>query len=367
MYPIAVNKSILLVLTALIVTQLANAQSNLALDEAVLSAMARENIPGLSLAVISEGDLLTRSYGERRVGSGLEVNNETIFEAASLTKPVFALVVLYLERDGLIELDRPLHEYIDTSDRYGPDFFESDDYRSITARMVLSHTSGLPNGPPTPGAIHFEPGTRFAYSGTGFRYLYAAVQQITGQALTPLVEEYVFGPLEMTDSSFIWQGRFQANTTWGHDENGLEDREILHLESEFPEGGLVTNINDYGKFIKFFMDEYNSGNALIRSMLEPTTEARDYGVDGSMFWSLGWGIEDAGLGNRFWHTGSNGSFKSFALFDPEIRNAMILFMNAENGLEIIPGLLEQTIGSTLLSDDYQRTISESMAFRPLNN
>ncbi|NKB32545.1 MAG: serine hydrolase [Pseudomonadales bacterium] len=341
------------------------AQSRLPADEFVLGIMARQNIPGLPLSVITDGHIAVKSYGERRAASGLFVNNETIFEAASLSKPVFALLVLQLEQEKLIDLDLPLHQYIPDSNAYGPDFFESSEYLGITARMVLTHTSGLPNGTPTPGAIHFLPGSRFAYSGTGFRFLHAAITEITAQSLTQLLDTYIFDPLDMNNSSFLWRDEFEQNSTWGHDSDGEIGREILHLDSEFPEGGFVTNISDYSIFVRFLLNEYEAANPVIRRMLEPAVEARDYSTQGSMSWGLGWGIEEAELGNRFWHTGSNGVFKTFALGDPANKSALIFFANAENGLEIVPELLEQTIGATELSDDYQRTISESRVFRPV--
>jgi CubicO group peptidase (beta-lactamase class C family) len=357
----------LLLLVSLIETPYAIAQSNRSIDEFVLSAMIRENIPGLSLTVIDNGEVITKSFGERRQGSGMMVHNDTIFEAASLSKPVFAYVVLRLEELGDIDLDLPLHNYLDDDSDFGADFFESEDYLKITARMVLNHSSGLPNGSSVPGAIYFEPGSQYAYSGTGFRYLHAAVEAITGKSLTQLLDEYLFGPLEMNDSSFLWRDDFQSNATWGHDDNGVENREILHLDQEFPEGGLVTSITDFTKFIQFILDEQAANNSLIAAMIEPTILARDYGDQGQMSWGLGWGIEQATLGNRLWHTGSNGVFKSFVLIDVDKQSALLFFANAENGLEIIPGLLEQTIGATGLSGVYQRTISESMRYPAQRN
>lgn len=324
--------------------------------------MSRENIPGLSLAVIQNGSISIQSYGVRNAESGELVNPETIFEAASLTKPVFALLVLELAEQGFIDLDRPLHEYIDPATRFGPDFFENDLYSQITARMVLSQSSGLPNGTARPGMIYFQPGERFAYSGTGFRYLAAAVEQSTEKPLTELLDETIFNPLAMSSSSFIWREEFQDNASWGHNADGKVAREILHLDTAFPEGGLVTNAVDYARFARHLLTQYRNGDRLVRSMLTPVVTAKDFAQAGVFSWGLGWGLEQAVLGKRAWHTGSNGVFKSFALLDLENDSAVIFFANGENGLELIAGLLQVTIGGSELSGFYQRTISESMLY-----
>jgi len=330
------------------------------LDEYILGEMARENIPGLSVAVISGAEINLRSYGVRKAASVDLVDNETIFEAASLSKPVFALLVLELAERGVIDLDRPIHEYVDESSSFGPAFFENDNYLLITPRMVLSHTSGLPNGTRTPGRIHFEPGSEFAYSGTGYRYLWAAVEYTTQQSLTELLDEIIFGPLDMHSSSFLWRSDFDDNVAWAHNTEGEVVREILHLEAEFPEGGLLTNVSDFSKFLNHIITRYHAADPLLRNMVAAKITAVDHGDSGQMLWGLGWGIERAGMGERIWHTGSNGPFKSFALVDPQRASALLFFANGENGLEIIPGLLDKTLGATELSEFYQKTIRDSL-------
>lgn len=336
------------------------AQVSTSVDQYILREMASKSIPGLSLAIIENRETQLRSYGVRRAETPNTVNNNTVFEAASLSKPVFALLVLELVDEGLMDLDRPLHEYVDVDSEYGSDFFEDDSHQLITPRMVLSHTSGLPNGGSTPGRIFFTPGSEFAYSGTGFRYLSAAVEVVTRRSLDELLNEYIFTPLQMHNSSFTWRKAFADNAAWGHDADGEESREILHLEQAFLEGGLVTTISDYPKFLHHLLTRYAAGDPVIESMLNPAVLARDIEQQGQIHWSLGWGIERAGYGPRIWHTGSNGAFKSFVIVDLQAASAVLIFANAENGLEIIPGLLENTIGASALSGLYQATISGSM-------
>ena len=202
------------------------AQVSSSVDQYILREMATKSIPGLSLAIIENGETILRSYGIRKTGSLESVDNNTVFEAASLSKPVFALLVLELADEGLIDLDRPIQEYVDADSQYGSNFFEDESHRLITPRIVLSHTSGLPNGGPTPGRIFFTPGSEFAYSGTGFRYLAAAVEAVTRRSLDELLNEYIFTPLEMYNSSFTWREAFADSVAWGHDADGEVSREI---------------------------------------------------------------------------------------------------------------------------------------------
>ncbi|MBR0688426.1 beta-lactamase family protein [Bradyrhizobium manausense] len=130
-------------------------------------------VPGLSFAVIHAGKIVeTRALGVRDVSTGTPVDENTIFEAASLSKPVFAYAVLQLVDDGMLSLDKPLSTYV-------PDFV-GDDARaaSITVHNVLRQSSGLPNwrSSTIPLKTYFPPGERFSYSGEGFVWLQRVVE-----------------------------------------------------------------------------------------------------------------------------------------------------------------------------------------------
>ena len=105
------------------------------------------------------------------------MDDRTIFEGASLSKPLFAYMVMFLVEDEKLDLDKPLHEYLDYH-YHGIDK-EDDRYKEITARMVLSHTTGFPNWRPDYDLIiHFDPGTDFRYSGEGYIFLERVIQSI---------------------------------------------------------------------------------------------------------------------------------------------------------------------------------------------
>src|SRR4051812_34744389 len=138
--------------------------------------MELSGVPGVSISVIQGRDVVAQhTIGLADTGTGQAVSATTVWPAASLSKPPFAWAALRLVDQGKLDLDRPLKSYV-------PDHAPSDARGDkITARHVLSHSSGLKNWrnrPDQPLVPDFEPGARFQYSGEGFYYLQRAVEHI---------------------------------------------------------------------------------------------------------------------------------------------------------------------------------------------
>jgi len=154
----------------------------------------KDGVPGLAIAVIRGGKTIwLHGFGMKEVKTAQPVTAQTVFEAASLSKPVFTYAVLKLVEQGKLGLDVPLTTYL-------PKPFIAGDERlaKITARLVLSHRTGFPNWPGDDGSvsIYFTPGERFSYSGEGYIYLQRVVEKITGRPLNEYMTEAVFTPLE---------------------------------------------------------------------------------------------------------------------------------------------------------------------------
>ena len=150
-----------------------------ALDQRIPVVMRQHHVPGLSIVIIRDGAVMwQRGCGVQDAETNVPVDEATIFEAASMSKPVFAYVVMKLCERGVIELDVPLTRYV--SDR----FLERDPRLDlITARHLLSHTSGFQNSRTgaKPLQIQFQPGSRWEYSGEGYAYLQSVVTALTGR------------------------------------------------------------------------------------------------------------------------------------------------------------------------------------------
>src|SRR6184192_2249052 len=134
--------------------------------------MANGGVPGLAMGIVRDGKIVgTTAEGVRNTASAVPVDDDTVFEAASLTKPVFAYAVLQLIDAGVLSLN-------DTLSAYVPEYLPDDPRATtITVRSVLSHTTGLPNwrNESNPLRTYFAPGARFSYSGEGFVWLQRVV------------------------------------------------------------------------------------------------------------------------------------------------------------------------------------------------
>src|SRR5215468_2276665 len=176
------------------------------LDKSLPDLMAKGAVPGLSIALIRDRTTYwVHSFGVRDAKSGQPVTEETIFEAASLSKPVFAYAVLKLVDQGKLDLDTPLTHYWPSDSPYSIDPANDPRLQQITARIVLSHRTGFPNWRPDgkPLTIYFAPGSRFSYSGEGYVYLQRTVERIESKPLNQIMQEIVFAPLGMNDSTYI--------------------------------------------------------------------------------------------------------------------------------------------------------------------
>lgn len=230
-----------------------NQSLELWLDATIPCLLIKYNVPGAAVAIIKDNELIfSKGWGVKRIGERSQVNEQTLFPAASLTKPVFAYGALVLVRDGRLDLDRSLSEYLDEPYVQGDDRLQK-----ITARMVLSHTTGFPNwrpgrwtGSPKPLKIQFEPGTEFRYSGEGYNYLKLVVENITGQQLDIYMKDAVLDPLSMHDSYFVWDEALESVIAIPHNRSGQAvDR--WQWRPEKPEAAvtLFTTILDYARFM----------------------------------------------------------------------------------------------------------------------
>ncbi len=175
--------------------------------------MAEGNVPGLSIALIRDFQIVwSEGFGVTDKFTKNPVTPETVFEVASISKPVTACIALRLVDAGILDLDTPVHTQIQNpwlpSSEYGD---------KITLRHLLSHSSGLGDGAPIINkTVLFEPGSAFKYSGTGFLYVQDVIEQATGKSLEQNARELVFGPLNMTASSFINRPDVKTRLSNGH-------------------------------------------------------------------------------------------------------------------------------------------------------
>ena len=315
--------------------------------------MKQADVPGLSIAVIRRRKVSWHgNFGVKSRKSSIPVDDTTVFEAASLSKPVFAYAVLKLVEQGRIGLDTPLTRYLPKP------YIENDPrLEKITARVVLSHRTGFPNwrGDDNRLTIHFTPGERFSYSGEGFIYLQRAVEQIEGKPLNDVMNTLVFTPLGMTSSSYVWRPDFDELTATGHDSEGIP-QDLWKPKEAGAASTLNTTARDYALFVAAIVNGVGLKPATFHEMETPQiavdpectncTERTPKELSKAIFWGLGWGIQKNGRETSLWHWGDNGSFKCFVVANPARQSAVLLFTNSENGLAIAPAIVRDATGDS---------------------
>jgi CubicO group peptidase (beta-lactamase class C family) len=309
------------------------------LEAQIPALMQAELIPGLGLAIIRDGELFwTRGFGVRNRSTKKPVNNDTVFAAASLNKPLFAYAVLKLVERGKLDLDAPLSKYT------AKPYISDRRIQLINVRKVLSHTTGFPiwsgNKPLT---IKFPPGTKFGYSGEGYLYLQKVVEGITQQPIDVYLRQQILKPLGMNSSSLVWRTSYQSVASDGHDRKS-KPYPMSQPKRGSAAGSLRTTATDYAKFLIAMMGSgkvdsplltQNSTEEMLRSQIK---------IDPFLDWGLGWGLERVGDNKFFWHWGDLGTFKSFTIASRELKTGIVIFTNSQNGLKICPQIISQAIG-----------------------
>lgn len=300
--------------------------------------LEKSDVPGISIALVKNRKLIyENNFGVKNSETKELVKSDTVFEAASLSKPVVAYAVLQLVDAGKIDLDTPLNKYL------GDDYDIRGDRRIdlITARHVLSHTAGFPNWRPR-GAknlpITFTPGEKFGYSGEGFVYLAKTVEKITGWELNEFIRKTVFVPLKMEASSFSWEKEFYQKKVFNHDAFGRPTNQNAEREVNAA-ASLHTTAADYARFVLAVLEGRGLREATRKAMLAPHTYVDREKAPG-VAWGLGWGLELAGDGKHFFHWGDNGNNKSFILAGEKSGDAVVFFTNGANGLSFVSEIIQ---------------------------
>ncbi|HEX8171740.1 MAG TPA: serine hydrolase [Thermoanaerobaculia bacterium] len=310
-------------------------------DALIRRLMHDGEVPGLSIVAVHRGRIAwQQAYGVANAKTGAPLTTDAIFESASLTKPIFAYAVLQLAARGVLSLDVPLHDYL-------PEPVTDERMKRITARMVLSHTTGLQNEvmPGQTLAVHFEPGARFSYSGAGYLWLQRVVEHRTGKALTPLMQELVFEPFGMRDSSYVWLPSYETRKVYGHNPAGTV------AERRKPTTATVATLHttprDYARFVIAMMQRganMRIAQVAVDESCFTCLDKTSVTPSPSLSWGLGWALERTARGTAFWHWGENNAeIQNFAMAYPD-GDAVIVFTNSGNGFSIMPEVVESVLG-----------------------
>lgn len=315
-----------------------------AVMEREIPRLLREaEVPGLSIAVIRDRKVAwSGAFGVADPAGGAPVRPETVFQAASLTKPVAAYVALRLADRGVLDLDRPLWSILPH-----PELEADPRARQITARHVLSHTTGLPNWGNGTLATRFPPGERFGYSGEGFVWLQKAVEKLTGTPFAELARQEVFAPLGMTRSSLVWEERLAG--TSGIYPSGVVAPQPRSSEANAA-ASLVTTAEDYGRFLVAVLEGTGLKPETRAAMLKPAIQVSSRYSDPAsrphriLAWGLGWGLQGRGGRDAFWHWGDNAAWRAYVFVRQDGSAGLVYFTNSHEGLSIAEALASIAVG-----------------------
>ncbi len=335
-----------------------------AIEAEIPEMMAGARLPGLQVAVINDGRVVyTKGFGVRSTETLEPVTDRTVFAALSLSKTIFTYLVMQLADEGLLDLDRPLVSYLPRAlpeYEFYRDLAGDELHKTLTARMALSHTTGLPNWrwftPEGSLQFVFEPGERFSYSGEGIYLLQLAVEEIAGASVEELARARIFQPLGMERTSFVFLPSFEDDYAVDHDHFlapiGKDKRDEANAA-----GSAQTTAGDYARFLAAVMtgeglsaearEELSTPQVSIEHirMFGPLSRERVAPGDVSpASWGLGWGLVESEHGRGLFHTGNDRGAANYHVAFPGRGAGVVLLGNSQTLESASPALTELLIG-----------------------
>lgn len=320
------------------------AQERAVLDRDVPGLLAEYKIPGVSIAQIENGRLaFAVAYGTQ--SDGVPATTKTLYNIASLTKPISAEVILRLASEGTFTLDDPLDAV--WSD---PDLAGDERRKLLTPRIGLSHQTGFPNWRrKQPLAFTFTPGTAVSYSGEGYEYVARFAEKKTGEGFEALAERLVFKPLHMAQTAYTdrpwFAGRIATPTS-------AAGKAIAYTANTkyFASDLIHTTPTDYAKFVVGVMRDEGLTKAIAAERRrvqgntkeqECKTEKRRAACADDVGFGLGWEVNRFGDTTILHHGGRDEGVATYVVADVTRGDATILFTNSDNGLNLLLPLLER--------------------------
>lgn len=290
-------KKIHLILILIFCSDMAFGQNTYDFEEKIDLWRKEYNVPQIGVGIIENGVIIyTKVFGNP---DNTAPNLDFQFDTASLTKPVFATLVLKLVDQKRWDLDEPLYKYhVDSEVK------DDERIKLLTTKHVLSHQSGFPNWRDlTPSGklqFHFKPGEKYLYSGEGYEYLRNAIEKKFDMKLQDLAKVYLFDPLGMKHSQFGSAA-----------------------------GGLKTTISDYSTFSVSVLNREIVSSNIFNEMVKPQVSVKK-GIEYGLGWEVVGGLEN----NEYAiiHSGSDPGIQTFIMLFPNSKNGIVVFTNGDNNV-----------------------------------
>lgn len=291
------------------------------------------DVPGISLAIINDGEVVYHlAKGYANIDAKENVTQRTIFEGASLSKPLFSYLVMGFVEEGKLDLDKPLYKYLPYKD------IASDErYKKITARMVLTHTTGFPNWRSDHEGgklfISFEPGSAFQYSGEGYQYLakvLAHILETNDAGLEDIYQERIALPLNLRYTKYL-----QDTANMKHKAKGYIAGRVVEEDDDPKKFGSAFSIHsealDFSKWLIALMNGEGLSKESYTELFKTQfvlPDGHPQKQDGITDWTLGFAKATTPLGVAYGHGGNNPGYASIFLIAPDVKWGYVLFTNA---------------------------------------
>lgn len=341
------------------------------LDKKIRSLMQAARVHGLAVTVFNHNKpVYKKTFGYKRFDTKDTIHTNTNFYGASLSKAVFAMLVMKLVEDGKLNLDKPLQDYLPKPIyEYKPTKKWHDDYsdlrfdslyKKITARMCLDHTAGFANWrwdePDQKLRVKYTPGSRYGYSGEGMVYLQVVLENILHKPLEELMKEYIFKPLGMQMSSYTWQPAFENDYCVGHQSTGALYEKDKDNDARAA-STLETTLDDYTLFTKAVLNNTLLKPATTKQMFTPQIRLRSIQQFGplrfrdstlndaiDLSYGLGWVLLKSPYGTGAFKEGHGDGFQHYSIIFPAAGTGIIIMSNSDNAESIFKELLQTAIG-----------------------
>jgi CubicO group peptidase (beta-lactamase class C family) len=325
----------------------------------IADRMAHYKVPGVSVAFFDHGQIKwTRTYGFADIAGKKPVTTETLFQAASISKPISALAALRLVQDSKLSLDEDINSKLRSWSVPENEFTKE---QKVTLRRVLSHSAGLTvhgfpgygPGEPAPTVVQIlngekpantppvrvdaVPGTIWRYSGGGFVVMQLLLTEVTGKPFPRILHDLVLQPAGMNNSTYEQPLPKNLSTVAAtpYRADGEPVKGGWHTYPEIAAAGLWTTPSDLARLAIEVQNEYagKSNKILSQEMIrQMLTRQKDN-------WGLGFDLESSGHGLAFSHAGSNEGFRCYLEAYIESSEGVVIMTNSDSGDQLASEVL----------------------------
>jgi CubicO group peptidase (beta-lactamase class C family) len=312
------------------------------IEEDFSTLAARHSQSAIAAARLRDGKVVWTGVAGRQ-DDAHRASERTLFNIASLAKPITAELALRLVDEGVFALDASM-----AATWVEPDVQDDPRHRILTPRIALSHQTGFPNWRAQNRRLRFlhDPGSSFGYSGEGYEYLARFIEHGTGKDFEAMVQTRVFDAMAMRETAYTWR-------PW------MEDRIAVPAEgADFPgaagparrgawvaSDNVYTTIGDYARFVAGVMTGEGLGAELARERLRPQVATPGCpkpfgGCPRSSAMALGWMVLDFGKRRIAIHEGGDAGASTMAYFDPDRREGVVVFVSGAGGTPLVLDIVE---------------------------